>query len=175
MQWKFNGQSVCKQFWCWAYACSHGTVDKYKELLKHGHCCPPAPLPKMPGRRSDTKKYEVDGYFLKLYHELGDTMAIPDKSDASLNLDGGENVLIERDHVLYNLAMDVGDGKHAVPRRYLNPGTVEALWQGYKLGLPAAQQVLGHPKSAIDIHAYLNERAGYFGEGCVLGFKYQVG
>eukprot|EP00959_Pyramimonas_sp_CCMP1952_P046793 977484-Pyramimonas_sp.AAC.1 len=108
VHWQFNGQSARKPFWCWACACSHGTVDKYKDLLKHGHCCPPPPLPKMPGRKSDTKKYEVDAYFVKLHRELGDTMPTPEKPDVSLSLDGEENALIEDVHVLCNLAIEVG-------------------------------------------------------------------
>ncbi|CAK0906532.1 unnamed protein product [Prorocentrum cordatum] len=95
----------------------------------------------MPGRKSDTKKYEVDAYFVKLHRELGDTMPTPEKPDVSLSLDGEENALIEDVHVLCNLAIEVGGGKHAVPKRYLDPGIVESLWQGCKLDVPTLQQV----------------------------------
>lgn len=132
VKWHVQEQPVCRAFWCYSNGCSHSTVENMKRALQDGHLTPPPALPKVPPAKSCERKFSVDAWFLNLYCGLAEPMPTADGAQIlALEQEESENVQIEcEDHPLWSLGVSIQGNKYA-PRRYMNPGTPEGLWQLY--------------------------------------------
>ena len=74
----------------------------------------------------------MDAWLLKLYHSLGEPLAIEDPDMEPQDQDDNDyKVEVEMNHPLWDLLVANG-APRVVPKRYLNPGTAESLWKQYE-------------------------------------------
>ena len=138
-KWKIDGQQVCRPFWEFCHAVGHSTVDKMIKSVRSGAASVPAKLPRHRGT-SDRKQYQLgDAWFFKFHQSLGEPLATHDDS----LLDEETHTVIEQpDHPLWSMStMLTDDGKRYTPKRYLNPGGFEDLWQMHQASTEAQNQV----------------------------------
>ena len=137
-KWTIGGVHVCRPFWEYAHALGSSTVDKVRKLLSSGASAPLAPLPRMPSSVAKKQYFKADAWFLVLYQDLGEPLAV---SDPDL-IDIAEYELVEDpNHPLWSLSVNVGVEERYTAKRYLNPGTFEDVWLMYHAQTPVQSQV----------------------------------
>ena len=149
--WKLLGQSVCRRFWEIVHAVGHGTLDKFVSLAKAGHTHVPESGPKLP--RASPASDELDTWFLRLYQQLAEPLAVPGSGDSAVGPpqapgDDGELTLTDVNHPLFAATVNacrsaVGgrQGQIKVPRKYLQFQSEADLFQFYQTDAEQTKQV----------------------------------
>ena len=131
-------QRVCRPFWEHAHALGHGTIDKYRSMIRDGATELPAAVPRMPSRTAKVQYFKADAWLADLHQDLGEPLAVADPGLMDLD---GHALVDDEQHPLWALSMLAADGKHYVPKRYLNPGGFEDLWLMYEAMVSPEEQV----------------------------------
>ena len=89
-----------------------------------------APVPKEPRMPKSTdggKQFlAADAWFLQLYTDLGEPFPVTDKA---IEFHQEHAEVEDPEHPLWALSINTtADAKQYIPKRFLNPGTLEDLW-----------------------------------------------
>ena len=137
IKFSIDGNRVCRAFWEHAHAISKVTFDRMRKIIQNGATAlPTARMPRARGSKEKRQYLKADTWFLNLYTGLGEPLAV---SDASL-LHPDDFVSVDEVHPLWAMSMLL-DSEKVVPKRYLNPGTLEDLWLLYEVDTDAADRV----------------------------------
>ena len=139
-QWTFLGQAVCRKFWEATHGVGHGALDNMVILAKNGHSQLPPRAPRM-GRATPASN-TLDAWFLTLYRDLAEPLAVPGSGDAVVVEDDNDprvqcEELTDINHPLYLNTINADQVGHRVrglkvPKRYLNFDSFASLFQFYK-------------------------------------------
>ena len=129
--WQLFGAHVCKPLWCHANMTGHATVDNMKKLIAAGHSTMPPHAPRMPHERSKNKIWQADAWFFHLYQDLAEPLANV-LDDINIDQDEDHIILDDGTHPLWHNALPLNNNalckpQRSIPKRYLNPGTLESL------------------------------------------------
>ena len=157
VRWSIDGKRVCKPVWAHANYAGHSTIDRMKSMMANGHAYFPERLPKLPAVRNHASTHRVDSWFLDKYQSLAEPFPFEDACIMGLSVDEPENILLDESssHPAWILGINVGSDKRAVPKRYLNPGTLESLWRLYQGEVCLEDQVGVHRLHTASAIAWL--------------------
>lgn len=139
-QWTILGQTVCRKFWEATHGVGHGALDNMVRLAKSGH----SQLPLRPPRlgRATPASNTLDAWFLTLYKDLAEPLAVPGSGDSVVVEDTPNfpmqcEELADINHPLFLDTINSDRPSHQVrslkvPKRYLNFDSVASLFQFYK-------------------------------------------
>lgn len=152
--WKIEDKPVCRRFWEQVHGIGPGQLDHMVGYAKAGQSQLPSSAPRL-GRATPAMN-QLDVWFLRLYQELAEPLAIPGSGDDIIPPEFDEagnaigqcqhEVVKDVNHPLYALATNAsrqvhGQGKDAkVPLRYLNFESVKELWNFYQVDEDMTQQ-----------------------------------
>ena len=151
--WKIEDKPVCRRFWEQVHGIGPGQLDNMVGFAKAGQSQLPSNAPRL--GRATSAMNQLDVWFLRLYQELAEPLAIPGSEDIiPPELDEAGNaigqcqheVVKDVNHPLYALATNAsrhvhGQGKDVkVPLRYLNFESVKELWHFYLVDEDIAKQ-----------------------------------
>ncbi len=142
-KWTFKGQVVCRHFWAHVHNTSPSTIDKYRKHIREGGVKPPEHLPKVPSVKSGIQGSKADAWFLQLYTDLGEPYPMEDGSE-EISLEEIHELVETPSHPLWNISVALSGGdlaKRYAPKRYLNPGSFQNLWDMYHGSVPTDEQV----------------------------------
>ena len=114
-----GGQIVCRPFFAKFHGICKETLQQYIKEAQAGHTTRPSHARNLPGYQAK-KMTALDSWFLQLYQELAEPLAVPDNSDPTLDELDLEEILPS--HPLASIHINIDDVLFA-RRRYLNPGT----------------------------------------------------
>ena len=118
-RYSIGAQIVCRPYFVKFHGICKETLQQYTKEAQAGHTTRPSHARKLPGYQTQ-KMTLLDGWFLQLYQELAEPLAIPDNIDP--DLDDLELEEILPSHPLASIHINI-DETHFARRRYLNPGT----------------------------------------------------
>ena len=136
MRWTILNQPVCRVFWEKAYGIGHGQVDKLLAFARAGHTHVPGAAPKQ--ARSTPAQDTLDVWFLALYNQLAEPLAVPGSGDTvvgAVEEEGQHEIVEDATHPLYLASINAErggkQGPVKVPRRYLNFSSDHDLYLFY--------------------------------------------
>ena len=141
VNWSFKGFQCCRTFWECANYTSPATVDNYRKALKDGAVGPPEAVARVPTPSKQMAK--ADTYFLGMYQDLAEPYPTEDTC-MDIKIEDHHELVEGPAHPLWDMAAILPGGPKEnkyVPKRYLNPGTFQTLWNQYALETPIDDQV----------------------------------
>lgn len=154
ISWNIEGIPVCRKFWEATHHIGHGAVDKLVAFAKAGQIELPSHAPRL--GRSTPASDALDVWFIHLYQELAEPLAIPGSEDfiapeldenGHLTSEVQSEVVKDVNHPLYAVATNAqrylrGQSKEVkVPKRYLNFESLKELWQFYNMDEDMSKRV----------------------------------
>ena len=118
-RYSIGGQLVCRPFFVKFHGICKDTLKQYTKEAQAGHTTRPSHSRNLPGHQTQ-KMTLLDVWFLQLYQELAEPLAVPDNIDPTLDDLELEEILPS--HPLASIHINTDD-THFARRRYLNPGT----------------------------------------------------
>lgn len=158
MPWSVLGQPVCRRFFEGLHGIGHGSLDKLVNLAKNGHVDVPTRGPRL--KREAPALATVDTWFVSIYRDLAEPLALPgsgnlaesdgpDPGASSKDSDMVEHEIVAADHPLAALSLNLRQsnadadphGRVYVPKRYLNFGSEQQIWNFYQEDEDVAHQI----------------------------------
>ena len=149
MPWTVMKQPVCRRFFESVHGVGHGSLDKLVAYAKNGHMDLPGRAPRL--QREAPASATVDTWFVTIYRDLAEPLALPGSGDIAeaSSEDMVQHEVIASDHPLAALSMNLrqsrGDpdphGRVYAPKRYLNFGSEQQLFQFYQEDEDSGSQV----------------------------------
>ncbi|CAE7298360.1 unnamed protein product [Symbiodinium sp. CCMP2592] len=142
LKWSMFGASVCRIF-CQnhCFQSNPKTIDKMIQYARSGLSELPERGPRLP--RETKTSDELDVWFLEVYKNLAEPLAVEGSESSKLATAAGEQheLVVDETHPLYAMSVNL-DGKKsaAVPKRFLNFAVAEDLWRFYEVDVPKNEQ-----------------------------------
>eukprot|EP00959_Pyramimonas_sp_CCMP1952_P117582 2458313-Pyramimonas_sp.AAC.1 len=142
-KWTFKSKVVCRNFRAHVHLTSPKTIDTFRKHIIAGGTKPPEALPRMPPPRVTCQSSKADSWFLQLYQDLGEPYPMEDASE-EVSVDELHEMIETPSHPLWSLSVALPDGdptKRYAPRRYLNPGKFQNIWEMYEVSVAKVDKV----------------------------------
>ena len=132
VQWQVDGWKICRVAWQKLHTVSPKTVDNMRKLVAAGHKTLP-PKMKVTVFQPKAEFMQADAFFLKLYNNLAEPMAVGLEC-STIFVDEPHEVVDSPDHPLWSISLAVpGEPQQRLaPRRFLNPGSIAALYAQFQ-------------------------------------------
>ena len=132
VQWQVDGWKICRVAWQKLRTVSPKTVDNMRKLVAAGHKTLP-PKMKVTVFQPKAEFMQADAFFLKLYNNLAEPMAVGLEC-STIFVDEPHEVVDSPDHPLWSISLAVpGEPQQRLaPRRFLNPGSIAALYAQFQ-------------------------------------------
>ena len=112
--WLINSEQVCRAFWAHAHNTTSKTLSSTTALIKAGHTRPLEHAEqRLPRPKAGIQEAKADAFFLDLYKDLGEPMAVEDNA-----MDPEHVELTDQSHPLWALSSVLhADERRVVPVR----------------------------------------------------------